>query len=180
MLVSRYFRNGLQDNGFGRRGFWTVTLGRGSTDAANALAVDAKGGILAAGSSTHNCGGTECTSLLLARLGKDGHPVRSFGHGGIVTPPIGSGAAGHPAFETAYEVAARPQGKILVGGLVGGPSGSRFFLRRYLADGTPDNSFGTARPGDDAAGGGAGPLIEPHGGIFRSLRRRAVRLWRQG
>jgi len=142
MLVSRYFRNGLQDNGFGRRGFWTVTLGRGSTDVADAVAVDAKGGILAAGSSTHDCGGGECTSLLLARLGKDGHPVRGFGHGGIVTPPIGSGAAGHPAFETAYEVAARPQGKILVGGLVGGPSGTRFFLRRYLADGTPDNSFG--------------------------------------
>ncbi len=142
MLVSRYFRNGTQDNGFGRRGFRTVTLGRGSTDAANALAVDADGGILAAGGSTHNCGGGECTSLLLARLGKDGHPVRHFGHGGIVTPPLGSGAAGHPAFETAYEVAARPKGKILVGGLVGGPSGSRFFLRRYLADGTPDNSFG--------------------------------------
>jgi uncharacterized delta-60 repeat protein len=142
MLVSRYFRNGTQDNGFGRRGFWTVTLGRGSTDAANALAVDAEGGILAAGSSTHSCGGTECTSLLLARLGKDGHPVRKFGHGGIVTPPIGSGASGHPAFETAYGVAAQPKGKVLVGGLVGGPSGSRFFLRRYLADGTPDNSFG--------------------------------------
>lgn len=142
MLVSRYFRNGTQDNGFGRRGFWTVTLGRGSTDVANSLAVDAKGGILAAGSSTHSCGGTECTSLLLARLGKDGHPVRSFGHGGIVTPPIGSGAVGHPAFETAYGVAVRPKGKVLVGGLVGGPSGSRFFLRRYLADGTPDNSFG--------------------------------------
>ena len=142
MLVSRYFRNGLQDNGFGRRGFWTVTLGRGSTDVANALAVDAEDGILAAGSSTHSCGGTECTSLLLARLGKDGHPVRSFGHGGIVRPPIGSGASGHPAFETAYEVAARPQGKILVGGLVGGPSWSRFFLRRYLADGAPDTSFG--------------------------------------
>jgi uncharacterized delta-60 repeat protein len=142
MLVSRYFRNGLQDNGFGRRGFWTVTLGRGSTDAANALAVDAKGGILAAGSSTHNCGGSECTGLLLARLGKDGHPVRGFGHGGIVTPPIGSGGRGHPAFETAYGVAARPKGKVLLGGLVGGPSGSRFFLRRYLADGTPDNSFG--------------------------------------
>ncbi len=142
LLVSRYFRDGLQDNGFGRRGFWTVTLGRGSTDVANALAVDAKGGILAAGASTHRCGGAECTTLLLARLGKGGHPVRSFGHDGIVTPPIGSGAAGHPAFEPAYGLTSRPKGKVLVGGLVGGPSGSRFFLRRYLADGTPDNSFG--------------------------------------
>jgi uncharacterized delta-60 repeat protein len=142
LLLARYTEDGILDNGFARRGFRTVTLGRESADFANALAVDAKGGILAAGGSTHNCGGTGCTSLLLARLGRDGHPVRSFGHGGILTPPIGSGTAGHPAYETAFEVAARPQGKILVGGLVGGPSGSRFFLRRYLADGTPDNSFG--------------------------------------
>jgi uncharacterized delta-60 repeat protein len=142
MLVSRYFRNGIQDNGFGHLGLRRVSLGAGSTDVANAVAVDARGGILAAGSSTHNCGGYECTSLLLARLSKDGNIVHSFGHRGIVRPPIGSGASGQPAFETAYEVAARPQGKILVGGLVGGPSGSRFFLRRYLADGTPDNSFG--------------------------------------
>jgi uncharacterized delta-60 repeat protein len=142
MLVSRYFRDGIQDNGFGRRGFWTVTLGSGSTAVANAVAVDAKGAIFAAGGSTHDCGGAECTSLVLARLGKNGHPVLSFGHSGIVRPPIGSGGVGHPAFETAYEVAARPKGKVLVGGLVGGPSGSRFFLRRYLADGTPDESFG--------------------------------------
>jgi len=142
MLVSRYFKDGTQDNGFGRRGFWTVTAGRGSTDVANALAVDSKGAIFAVGGSTHRCGGGECTTLLLARLGKDGHPKPSFGHGGIVTPPLGSGAAGHPAFETAYDLALRPRGKVLVGGLVGGPSSSRFFLRRYLTDGTPDKSFG--------------------------------------
>jgi uncharacterized delta-60 repeat protein len=142
MLVSRYFRNGLQDNGFGRQGVRRVTLGAGSTDVANAVAVGANGDIFAAGSSTHNCGGFECTSLLLSRLGKDGHIVHSFGHRGIVRPPIGSGGSGDPAFEAAYEVSVCPQGKILVGGLVGGPSGSRFFLRRYLADGTPDGSFG--------------------------------------
>ncbi len=143
MLVSRYDRDGLQDHGFGRRGFWTVTLGRESADLANALAVDAKGSVFAAGSSTHNCGGTGCTSLLLTHLGKDGHLVRSFGHGGIVTPPIGSGDRSRFAFEVAYDMALRPRGKILVGGLVGanGSSG-RFFLRRYLADGTPDSSFG--------------------------------------
>jgi uncharacterized delta-60 repeat protein len=141
LLVSRYFRNGIQDNGFGRRGFWTVALGRESADFANAVAVDAQGGILVAGGSTHSCGGPGCTSLLLARLGKDGHPVRGFGHGGTVTPSLGTGT-GRPAFETAYEVKVRPKGKVLVGGLVGGPSGSRFFLRRYLADGRPDNSFG--------------------------------------
>ncbi|HEX5593400.1 MAG TPA: delta-60 repeat domain-containing protein [Solirubrobacterales bacterium] len=142
LLLSRYFENGAQDNGFGRRGFWTVTVGRSSSDVANAVAVDRKGAIFAAGASTHRCGAIECTSLLLARFGKDGHPARGFGHDGIVTPPLGSGAAGAPAFEAAYDLALRPKGKVLVGGLVGGPSSTRFFLRRYDRDGTPDRSFG--------------------------------------
>jgi uncharacterized delta-60 repeat protein len=142
LLLARYTADGILDNGFGHRGFWTVTLGRESADVANALAVDAKGGIFAAGGSTHRCGGPLCTSLLLARLGKDGHPVRSFGHGGIVTPPLDPFGRGHPASEIAYDMALRPKRKILVGGLAGGPGWSRFFLRRYLADGKPDKSFG--------------------------------------
>ena len=142
MMVARYSKDGILDYSFGHRGFWAVPLGHGSTDVANALAVDESGGIFAAGSRTHNCGGSGCTSLLLARLGRSGHPVRSFGHAGVVTPPIGSGASGHPAYEIAYDMALRRGGKILVGGLVGGPGGSRFFLRRYRADGAPDRTFG--------------------------------------
>jgi uncharacterized delta-60 repeat protein len=139
MLVSRYFGDGTKDNGFGRRGFWTINGGRGTTAVANALAVDAKGGVFVAGSRTHRCKGGECSTLLLARLGRSGHPIASFGNGGVVKPPLGSGA---PAFEVAYDLAAQAKGKVLVGGLLGGPGSSRFFLRRYLADGRPDKSFG--------------------------------------
>jgi len=142
LLVARYTADGLRDYSFGRRGFWTVGFDRDSADVANALAVDSKGGVFAAGGSSHGCGGAECTSLLLVHLGKDGHPVRGFGHGGVVTPAIGSGASGSGAFETAYDMALRPRGEVLVGGLVGGSAPSRFFLRRYLADGKPDKSFG--------------------------------------
>lgn len=142
MLVARYFGDGTKDNGFGRRGFWTINGGRGTTAVANALAVNAKGGIFVAGSKVGRCGSAECSSLLLARLGRFGHPVKGFGHGGVVKPPLGSGASGSPAFEVAYDAAARPHGKVLIGGLVGGPSSTRFFLRRYLADGSPDKSFG--------------------------------------
>jgi uncharacterized delta-60 repeat protein len=142
LLVARYGADGILDHGFGRRGFWTATVGRGSNDVANALAVDAKGGIFAAGGSEHRCGGgAECTSLLLARFGKDGGLAKGFGRGGLVTPALGSGAAGHPAFEVAYDLALW-RGRVLVGGLVGGPSSQRFFLRRYRADGAPDPSFG--------------------------------------
>lgn len=140
LLVARYTREGVLDNGFGRRGFSTLGLGRRSSDRAYALAVDAKGHIFAAGGSLHACPGGGCTSLLLARFGKDGKPVRSFGHGGLVTPPIGGG---RPGYEIAYGVALRPKGKILVGGVAGGSAGAGdFFLRRYLADGRPDRSFG--------------------------------------
>ena len=142
MMVSRYFGDGTKDNGFGRRGFWTISGGRGATAVANALAVDTKGGVFLAGSRAHRCEGVVCSSLLLARLGRFGHPIESFGRGGVVKPPPGSGASSRPAFETAYELALRPKGRILVGGLVGGPGSTRFFLRRYLADGKPDPSFG--------------------------------------
>jgi hypothetical protein len=142
MMVSRYFEDGTKDNGFGRRGFWTIPGGRGATAVADALAVDAKGGVFLAGGRTRSCGGEECTSLLLARLGRFGHPISAFGHDGVVAPPLGSRAPGTPAFETAYDLALRPRGKVLVGGLAGGPGSTRFFLRRYLANGTPDKSFG--------------------------------------
>jgi len=139
MLVSRYFGNGTKDNGFGRRGFWTINVG-GTSAVANALAVDAKGGIFVAGSTSSRCAGGECSSLLLAHLARFGHPVKRWGHDGILTPA--PAYARLPGFEVAYDLALRPQGRVLVGGLVGDPSSSRFFLRRYLADGTPDRSFG--------------------------------------
>jgi uncharacterized delta-60 repeat protein len=140
MLVSRYFSDGTKDNGFGRRGFWTIPGGRGTSAVANALAVDAKGGIFVAGSRSSRCAGGECSSLLLAHLGRSGHPIKRWGHDGILIPA--PAYAELPGFEVAYDLALRPKGRVLVGGLVGDPSSSRFFLRRYLADGTPDRSFG--------------------------------------
>jgi uncharacterized delta-60 repeat protein len=137
LLVARYSKDGVLDNGFGRRGFSTVNFGRLSSDRAYALAVDAKGHIFAAGGSLHPCPSGGCTSLLLARFGKDGKPVRSFGHGGLVTPRVAG------SYEIAYDMALRPQGKILVGGVTSGPGGTGdFFLRRYFADGMPDKAFG--------------------------------------
>jgi uncharacterized delta-60 repeat protein len=140
MLVSRYTADGQQDNGFGRRGFWTISGGRGTTAAANALAVDAKGGVFVAGSRSSRCAGGECSSLLIAHLGRFGHPIERWGHDGVLTPA--PAYADLPGFEVAYDLALRPKRRVLVGGLVGDPSTSRFFLRRYLADGTPDRSFG--------------------------------------
>jgi uncharacterized delta-60 repeat protein len=140
MLVSRYTADGRQDNGFGRRGFWTISGGGNTTAVANALAVDTKGGVFLAGSTSSRCAGSECSSLLLARLGRFGHPVEKWGHDGTLAPA--PAYVEFPGFEVAYDLALRPKGKLLVGGLVGDPSSTRFFLRRYDGDGTPDRSFG--------------------------------------
>lgn len=142
LMVSRYTADGILDNGFGHRGFESVGFGRGNMNVANDLAVTSSGGIYAAGGSSHGCGSAGCESLLLARFSKDGKLVRKFGRGGIVSPSVNSKLYGRPAQEVAYAVAALPKGKVLVGGLVTGPRSSRFFLRRYLADGTPDRTFG--------------------------------------
>jgi len=142
LVVSRYTADGLLDGGFGHRGFESVGFGRGHTNVANDLALGAKASIYAAGSSSHGCGSGGCASLLLARFGKDGKLAKRFGRGGLVSPSVDSKRYGRPAKEVAYAVIARPQGTILVGGLLTGPQSSRFFLRRYLADGTPDRSFG--------------------------------------
>ncbi len=142
LLVSRYTADGLLDLSFARRGFVTAHFGRHTLDRANALAVSARGGVYVAGSSSHGCASGDCASLLLARYGKDGQRVRSFGRGGIVSPTVDTGAYGSEASEIAYDLSLREGGRILVGGVVSGPGSSRLFLRRYLADGSPDPSFG--------------------------------------
>ncbi|HWT90446.1 MAG TPA: hypothetical protein VN179_04970 [Solirubrobacterales bacterium] len=142
LMVSRYTADGFLDGGFGHRGFESVGFGRGNMNVANDLAVDARGGIYAAGSSSHGCGDAGCASLLLARFSRSGKIVQKFGRGGLVSPSVNTRLYGRPAKEIAYAVAARPKGKVLVGGLVTGPRSSRFFLRRYLANGKPDRTFG--------------------------------------
>lgn len=140
LMVARYSGEGLLDLSFGRRGFATAGVGRASTDSANAIVTSARGGIFAAGGSARGCAG--CAGLLLARYGKDGQPVRGFGQGGIVSPAADSGGLGKPASEIAYDLSLRERGRILVGGIVTGPNSSRLFLRRFLADGRPDRTFG--------------------------------------
>lgn len=140
LLVSRYGADGLLDRSFGRRGFATAGVGRHTTDRANDLALDRSGGIIAAGSSSHGCA-RGCASLLLARFSKDGRRVKKFGRGGIVSPRVELGRH-HSGTETAYAVRVDGKGRILVGGVLATPGSSRLFLRRYLADGTPDSSFG--------------------------------------
>lgn len=71
--------------------------------------------------------------LVLGRLDATGALVPSFGSGGTVTSLLIDG-------EGTSEVLIQPDGKILVDGDKAGG----FFVARFLADGSPDSSFGTS------------------------------------
>jgi uncharacterized delta-60 repeat protein len=62
----------------------------------------------------------------------------TFGSGGTVTTPIGSGSS------AAHALAAQPDGKILAGGETSVGSEGEFALARYNPDGSLDTSFGTS------------------------------------
>ena len=142
LLLARYSMSGILDTRFGRGGAFVTGGGRAGEAEANALAVQSRGGILAAGGSAYGCGGERCEGLLLTRHKGNGKLDGRFGSDGVVSPRVQTKVYGTPASEVAYGVASRPEGKVLVGGLVTAPGSSRFFLRRYLADGKPDPSFG--------------------------------------
>lgn len=139
LLLARYSGEGVLQPGFGRGGFVTTSVGSG-TDVANDLAVTRDGRVYVAGSRARGCEG--CSSLLLARYGRRGRLQRGFDEGGIVSPAVDSRRYGKTASEVAYAVKPLGGDEVLVGGLLVSGGSPRFFLRRYLADGAADRSFG--------------------------------------
>ena len=139
LLLARYSAEGVLQPGFGRGGFLTTSVSRG-TDVATDLTVSRDGRIYVAGGSQRGCAG--CNRLLLARYGKRGKLQRGFGKGGIVSPGVDTRRYGKDASETAYAVKLLAGEEVLVGGLLTSGSSPRFFLRRYLVDGSPDKGFG--------------------------------------
>jgi uncharacterized delta-60 repeat protein len=94
----------------------------GGADAATAVAVQADGKIVVAGSSGSN--------FALARYGPDGTPDASFSGDGLVTTDLGGTDSGQ-------DVAIQTDGKVVVAG----SSGGNFALARYTAAGVLDTSF---------------------------------------
>ena len=114
-------------------GIVDTPIGTGE-DYAQAMAVQADGRIVVAGSTTT----TQGTDIALVRYQRDGAIDMSFGTGGKVVTPVGSGS------DEAYAVALQADGKIVVaGGSHQGASGIDFVLLRYNADGSLDAGFGT-------------------------------------
>ena len=126
--LARYNSDGSPDTSFGVGGVVTTSFG-GLTEAF-AVAIQADGKIVAAGSTFSPF----ISSFALARYNVDGSLDPGFGAGGLVTTDFGG-------VDAAGAVAIRADGRIVaVGG--GGPS-SDFALALYLSDGSLDSTFGT-------------------------------------
>jgi uncharacterized delta-60 repeat protein len=129
--LARFLENGTLDTSFGGTGF--VSLSPGMTDDAYAVALDAQGRIVVAGSTSD---GTNY-DMVVARYLATGLPDATFG-GGDGFAIINFGAAPGDS-ETVSDVAIDASGNIYVAG----SSNCLLAVLRLLPDGIPDNAFDT-------------------------------------
>ena len=148
-MIARYDAKGALDPSFGTGGIATTTVGSGS--AANALALQADGKIVAGGFTQDYPG-----QFALARFNTNGTLDSTFGSGGKVVTNIGS------ANNEINAVAIEPDGKIVVGGgdQDAGDHALNFVVARYQANGSLDATFGS---------GGIAFTNFGRGGIARGL-----------
>lgn len=153
VAVTRHTTSGALDTTFGDHGKVMIdaSLGPAAESSVQALVVLPDDKLLLAG----NAGGTfNNIDFLLMRLNADGSPDTQFGTNGIVRTPIGAGA------DIANAMVVQPDGRIvLAGSSAAADTRADFALARYLADGTPDSTFGGGSghvttaigPGEDVA-----------------------------
>ena len=148
---------GALDPTFSGDGVVTTSIS-GHADGANAVVVQPDGNVVAAGSCL--TGGTN-TDFCLARYLADGTLDASFGTGGMVTTPVGSGS------DEANALVLQPDGKLVAAGACFNGASYDFCLARYDTSGNLDASFGTGGIVSHLAGGfsaGANALVlQPDG-----------------
>jgi uncharacterized delta-60 repeat protein len=132
MAIVRYLPDGSLDPTFAGNGTLLAALGTGQ-NYARAVAIDAAGRILVAGSAS-NTGQYE--DFAIARLLPDGSFDASFDGDGKVLTPIG------PAADIIRAIAIDAFGRIVVAGYSGIGSEVDVALARYLPDGSLDTGFG--------------------------------------
>ncbi|MBS7539274.1 hypothetical protein [Ancylobacter lacus] len=148
IIVARLTRNGKLDKGFGADGgkdgtpdgVVSESLGDGN-DVARAVALDKKGRIVIAGTTTAKDGSS---NMVLARFRHDGSLDASFGvdGGGDGTPDgfvavdLGKGD------DAATSIGLQPDGKIVVAGYHTDGNSKNIAVVRVLPDGRLDKSFG--------------------------------------
>jgi uncharacterized delta-60 repeat protein len=124
--------NGTLDTTFGSGG--TTTLS--PTGGAWGLVVQSDGKLVLAGQADYaNPAVAKAQQFMAARLNADGSIDPSFGHGGIVSIPIGATALG-------FDVAEQPDGKLVLAGPAFTSAGVAATVR-LNTDGSLDQSYGT-------------------------------------
>jgi len=132
----RLDRDGQLDPTFGNGGRVLTDLA-GASDTINAIALQADGKIVVAGTTT---GTGTSVDFAVARYLASGELDASFGSGGKVVTALGADA------DTAYALLIQPDGKIVVGGdsnRGSNQSGLDFAVVRYTPAGALDAGFGT-------------------------------------
>jgi uncharacterized delta-60 repeat protein len=128
----RYTTNGALDLTFGTGGIVTTPVGS-SNDWAFSVAIQTDGKIVVAGRSYNGSN----NDFALVRYTTNGALDLTFGTGGIVTTPIGSGS------DLGFSVAIQTDGNIVVAGVSSNGSNNDFALVRYTMNGALDLTFGT-------------------------------------
>ena len=121
------------DNTFGIGGK-VITPFSSEFDAANAVAIQSDGKIIAAGQGGNSQ--TNDTDFALARYNQDGTLDGSFGTGGKVLFDVGG------LGDIIESIALQPAGKIVAAGASFTANNFDFSLAQFNSNGTPDTSFG--------------------------------------
>ncbi|MFZ9630286.1 MAG: hypothetical protein ACO3C1_13165 [Ilumatobacteraceae bacterium] len=151
IAVARMTADGALDSTFGAGtddgspdGVVTLSLGSGD-DEANAIAVQADGSIVIAGTSSSTDSTGTSTNIIVARMVADGTLDASFGVGtddgspdGVVSVSLSDGD------DRADALAIQGDGKIVIAGTQSGSDGSNAAIARMNDDGTLDTSFGAS------------------------------------
>ena len=130
-LLVRYGADGALDTTFGTGGVVVTSIGT-ATDWLGAITQQPDGKLVAAGTAQDE--GDHLAGLVVRRL-SGGKPDASFGTGGAVRTPLGSAGG------VFTSVLVQPDATIVAAGNSSGAV-ARGVVARYLADGTPDATFG--------------------------------------
>jgi uncharacterized delta-60 repeat protein len=145
IIVARVNEDGTLDTTFGAssNGVVSTTVSpsspgpplHGPVDYGYGLALQPTGEIVVAGSASD---GTAASTLLVVRYTAAGALDTTFNGTGFATRAVGAAAA------AASGVAVQSNGKIVAAGTSWNGSNYQFATVRYLANGAPDNGFGTS------------------------------------
>jgi uncharacterized delta-60 repeat protein len=152
VAVARYTTDGRLDTSFGDGGTALANFGadpegnnEGSSEWASAVAIQADGKIVAAGSTDVRgvrCGGaigSICDDFALARFNADGTLDTTFGKGGKVVTGFLNRLGSAASSSNAEAVGIQADGKVVAAGL---GNGYDFALARYNTSGRLDGTFG--------------------------------------